>query len=124
MCGRVVGWGRKWGRGGVLEFGVGVLGCGGRTSGLAEETQGLRPPALVDVIVGEGFGLGRIEVGRLIRSSGRKLSFGAVSFLHRFGSSLNPHFHYHLCVVDGLFQGPEDDTDPNPTGPGGVRKTV
>jgi len=22
-------------------------------------------------------------------------SMGAVSFLHRFGSSLNPHFHYH-----------------------------
>jgi len=37
-------------------------------------------------------------------------SFGAVSFLHRFGSSLNPHFHYHLIVVDGLFQRVEDDT--------------
>ncbi len=31
-------------------------------------------------------------------------AMGAVSFLHRFGSSLNPHFHYHLCVVDGLFE--------------------
>jgi hypothetical protein len=31
-------------------------------------------------------------------------SFGAVSFLHRFGSSLNPHFHFHLVVVDGLFE--------------------
>jgi hypothetical protein len=36
---------------------------------------------------------------------------GAVSFLHRFCSSLNPHFHYHLCVVDGLFKRVEDDTD-------------
>jgi hypothetical protein len=44
-------------------------------------------------------------------------SFGAVSFLHRFGSSLNPHFHFHLCVVDGLFEGIEDDRDPNPTNP-------
>jgi hypothetical protein len=36
-------------------------------------------------------------------------SFGAVSFLHRFGSSLNPHYHFHLCVVDGLFEdGPGD----------------
>ena len=39
-----------------------------------------------------------------------------MSFLHRFGSSLNPHFHYHLCGVDGVFesvdpnQGPEDPT--------------
>ena len=28
---------------------------------------------------------------------------GAVSFLHRFGSALNPHFHFHLVVLDGLF---------------------
>jgi len=42
-------------------------------------------------------------------------AMGAVSFLHRFGSSLNPHFHFHLVVVDGLFEGIEDDTiqDPN-----------
>jgi len=33
-------------------------------------------------------------------------SMGAVSFLHRFGSSLNPHFHYHLCVVDGRIRKP------------------
>jgi hypothetical protein len=32
---------------------------------------------------------------------------GAVSFLHRFGSSLNPHFHFHIVVLDGLCA--EDD---------------
>jgi hypothetical protein len=32
---------------------------------------------------------------------------GAVSFLHRFGSSLNPHFHFHIVILDGLFA--EDD---------------
>jgi hypothetical protein len=42
---------------------------------------------------------------------------GAVSFLHRFGSSLNPHFHYHLCVVDGLFEKVEADTDPGSAHP-------
>jgi len=26
-----------------------------------------------------------------------------VSFLHRFGSALNPHFHFHLVVLDGVF---------------------
>lgn len=28
---------------------------------------------------------------------------GAISFLHRFGSGLNPHPHFHLAVTDGLF---------------------
>ncbi|MFC1791355.1 transposase, partial [Gemmatimonadota bacterium] len=43
-------------------------------------------------------------------------SFGAVSFLHRFGSSLNPHYHFHLCVVDGLFERIDSDQGPeNPT---------
>ena len=43
-------------------------------------------------------------------------SMGAVSFLHRFGSSLNPHFHFHLVVVDGLFEKVEGDEgqDPQP----------
>jgi len=44
-------------------------------------------------------------------------SFGAVSFLHRFGSSLNPHFHHHLCVVDGIFEWAEGDTHQDPADP-------
>ena len=44
-------------------------------------------------------------------------SFGAISFLHRFGSSLNPHFHYHLCVVDGLFEKVEGDAAQDPADP-------
>jgi len=28
----------------------------------------------------------------------RTASFGVVSFLHRFGSSLNPHFHFHRAT--------------------------
>ena len=28
---------------------------------------------------------------------------GAVAFIHRFGSSLNEHVHFHVCVVDGVF---------------------
>jgi hypothetical protein len=28
---------------------------------------------------------------------------GAISFPHRFGSSLNAHFHFHVVVLDGLF---------------------
>jgi len=33
---------------------------------------------------------------------------GAVSFLHRFGSSLNPHLHFHLVVLDGVFSRGKD----------------
>ncbi len=29
--------------------------------------------------------------------------FGAVSFVHRFGASLNRHLHYHCCILDGVF---------------------
>ena len=28
---------------------------------------------------------------------------GAVTFIQRFGKALNPHFHFHSCVIDGLF---------------------
>jgi hypothetical protein len=41
--------------------------------------------------------------------AGRDARFGAVSFLHRFGSSLNAHFHYHLCVVDGVYEAAEEE---------------
>ncbi|NNM68559.1 MAG: IS91 family transposase [Gallionella sp.] len=29
---------------------------------------------------------------------------GAIAFIHRFGSSLNAHVHFHCCIVDGVFQ--------------------
>lgn len=39
-------------------------------------------------------------------ASGDKVSLhiGAVAFIHRFGSSLNEHVHFHVCVVDGVFE--------------------
>jgi len=33
----------------------------------------------------------------------RESKLGAVSFLQRFGSSLNLHLHFHSCVIDGIF---------------------
>ena len=33
---------------------------------------------------------------------------GAVAFIHRFGSSLNEHVHFHCCVIDGVFQSAAD----------------
>jgi hypothetical protein len=29
---------------------------------------------------------------------------GAVVFIHRFGSSLNAHLHFHCCILDGVFE--------------------
>ncbi|MCP4292730.1 MAG: transposase, partial [bacterium] len=35
--------------------------------------------------------------------------FGAVVFVHRFGSYLNPHIHYHVLVTDGVFSAGQDN---------------
>lgn len=32
------------------------------------------------------------------------LHIGAVAFIRRFGSGLNEHVHFHVCVVDGVFE--------------------
>jgi len=32
------------------------------------------------------------------------LQLGAVAFIHRFGPSLNTYVHFHVCVVDGVFE--------------------
>ena len=39
------------------------------------------------------------------------LHIGAVAFIHRFGSSLNEHVHFHVCVVDGAFEALAGGTD-------------
>ncbi len=44
------------------------------------------------------------------------LHIGAVAFIHRFGSSLNEHVHFHVCVVDGVFEevtGGDDQASPS-----------
>ena len=39
---------------------------------------------------------------------------GAVAFIHRFGSSLNEHVHFHCCVIDGIFESaPATDNAPD-----------
>jgi hypothetical protein len=39
------------------------------------------------------------------------LHIGALAFIHRFGSSLNEHVYFHVCVVDGVFEEVVDDAD-------------
>jgi len=47
------------------------------------------------------------------------LHIGTVAFIHRFGSSLNEHVHFHVCVVDGVFEvvAGEVDADAQATAP-------
>ena len=51
----------------------------------------------------------RIFIGSIHRELRRSAAapvsarIGAVSFLQRFGSALNEHWHYHCCVSDGVF---------------------
>ena len=37
--------------------------------------------------------------------------FGAVAFVHRFGSFLNSHVHYHVLVTDGVFSASAEDEE-------------
>ncbi len=46
------------------------------------------------------------------------LHIGAVAFILRFGSSLNAHVHFHVCVVDGVFEEVPGDTDAQSSPPG------
>ena len=36
--------------------------------------------------------------------AGTSTRLGAVAFIHRFGSALNPHLHFHCVVLDGVFE--------------------
>jgi hypothetical protein len=46
------------------------------------------------------------------------LHIGAVAFIHRFGSSLNGHVHFHVCALDGVFEEVAGDTDAQSSPPG------
>ena len=52
----------------------------------------------------------RATLRRTSPGAGPDAQLGAVSFLHRFGATLNPHFHFHLVVLDGLFTEASDGT--------------
>jgi hypothetical protein len=39
----------------------------------------------------------------------KRLQLVACAFIHRFGSSLNIHVHFHICVVDGVFEAIGED---------------
>jgi hypothetical protein len=60
------------------------------------------------------------EVERCLRDHsagcGDAARSGAVAFIHRFGSSLNEHIHFHCCVIDGVFEpaAATGDTDAAP----------
>jgi hypothetical protein len=48
------------------------------------------------------------EIERHLRAhcpaAGQNARAGTVTFIHRFGSLLNLHTHFHVCVTDGVFE--------------------
>ena len=42
--------------------------------------------------------------------AGQTAQIGALAFIHHFGASLNEHTPFHICVIDGVFAGAEDDS--------------
>jgi hypothetical protein len=50
----------------------------------------------------------RATLRRSNPAASSRAQLGAVSFFHRFGSSLNAHPHYHLVVLDGVFSKADD----------------
>jgi len=47
------------------------------------------------------------EIERCLQANGPEgARTGAVSFIHRFGAALNPHIHFHCCVIDGTYDIP------------------
>jgi hypothetical protein len=48
------------------------------------------------------------------------LHIGAAAFIHRFGSSLNGHVHFHVCVVDVVFEQVVGDADAQSSPSGAV----
>lgn len=58
----------------------------------------------------------RIFIGSIERELRRSAAapviarIGAVSFLQRFGSALNEHWHFHCCVSDGVFAAADSQT--------------
>jgi hypothetical protein len=50
----------------------------------------------------------RTTLRRASPSAPADAQLGTVSFLHRFGSALNPHFHFHVVVLDGVFSEGDD----------------
>jgi hypothetical protein len=41
--------------------------------------------------------------------AGPNARMGAVVFIHQFGSSLNEHIHFHIVVIDGVFEPSDND---------------
>jgi len=62
-----------------------------------------RDPAIATAVLHIFLRALETELRRASPGAGPKARFGAVSFLHRFGAFLNLHFHYHCCVLDGVF---------------------
>jgi len=56
------------------------------------------------------------ELRRQCPGAGAKARTGAVVFPHRFGSSLNANYHFHACVIEGLYEAEGEGVRFHPAG--------
>jgi DNA-directed RNA polymerase subunit RPC12/RpoP len=60
-------------------------------------------PAVVSSVLPIFLRVGEETLRQSSPGAGPRARFGAVAFLHRFGSALNPPVHFHCAVIDGVF---------------------
>jgi hypothetical protein len=67
-----------------------------------------RDPALAGAVLRILLRAIRATLGRACPGAPSTAQLGAVSFIQRFGGSLNAHFHFHVLVLDGLTTDADD----------------
>ena len=83
---------------GILCFGFGRAFC----TGLGTGSIGALTKILLDEIKRSLITASGVSAAVATPSAPRP-RLGGISFLHRFGSTLNHHVHLHACVTDGVF---------------------
>jgi hypothetical protein len=78
-----------------------------------------REPAAVNAVLHLFLRIVEATLRAYSPDAGLRGRLGAVSFLHRFGSALNPHVHFHCWVLDGVF-----DVEPESCGQVRFREAV
>ncbi|AUB85154.1 transposase [Candidatus Thiodictyon syntrophicum] len=63
-----------------------------------------REPGAVTAVLHIFLRVVETHLRRICPEASARARFGAVSFVHRFGASLNRHIHYHCCILDGVFE--------------------
>ena len=79
-------------------------------------------PEVASAVLGIFIRALRATLRRASPTAPRGSEIAALSFPQRFGGSLNPHYHFHVLAVDGVFSQPRSvEACPETDGPAEVR---